>query len=348
MAARPIDDVLMCGALRCPGTSMPGVSVVIANLNGEQFLASCIDSVLAQLPLPEIVVVDNGSTDSSVEMLVSRYPGVRLIRNRANRGFAEAANQGADAATGEFLLFLNNDARLSATTLSQLSDALRRSPQTAACQPTLVRSDGTLDSAGSMLTRTGFLYHLSPDDWAHDRFGPFRFSLKGACMLVRADVFEQAGRFDESYFAYFEETDLCWRILALGYRLEHVRDATVVHDVGRTTTALFASSHIDYLSFRNRVTTIRKNGDRRFQMQVLPVHAACAILTAAAFALAGKIDNAFAILRALVWHLRPTSKARGTSSGDRRRMSGNELKPLTVRFTARNALDALREYLIRW
>ena len=326
----------------------PTISVIVVNLNGEDFLLSCIATVLAQDPVPEIIVVDNGSTDNSVELIGSTFPQVRVIRNEENLGFAGPANQGAALASGDLLLFLNNDARLMPGTLARLVDVLQGDPRVAACEPTMLRGDGKLDSAGSMFTKTGFLYNLNEDDVSSSRFGPYRFSLKGACLLVRAELFNRAGRFDDSYFAYFEETDLCWRLLAMGYRLEHVNNAVVMHDVGRTTMAIFQSAHIDYLSFRNRITTIRKNGDIRFKLRVLPIHLACCLGVAVAFAITGKRQNAFAILRALVWHLRSSSRGPYLTNRPAQPVSMGLLADVTVTLRVTVALRMLKAYLIRW
>jgi GT2 family glycosyltransferase len=323
------------------------VSVIVINLNGEDFLPSCLSSVFAQLPVPEVILVDNGSSDGSVAMVASSFPTVRIVQNSSNRGFAGPANQGAERASGDLLLFLNNDARLGADTLATLVDALDSDATAAACEPTMRRVGGELDSAGSLFTKTGFMYHVTEGDLTSKRCGAERFSLKGACLLVRADLFRRAGGFDESFFAYFEETDLCWRLLNMGGRLVHVDAALVTHDVGRTTTKVFTSPYIDYLSFRNRISTIRKNGDVRFQLRVIPIHVAGCVAVAVAFAIKGKPRNAIAILRALAWHARPSNRPLSKNE-DVRAGSLAELSGVTVRLSVASAWRMLKDYLVRW
>jgi GT2 family glycosyltransferase len=325
----------------------PTISVIVVNLNGEEFLPSCLASILTRIPVPEIIVVDNGSTDGSLELIGTHFPDVKVIRNEDNQGFARPANQGAALASGDLLLFLNNDARLGPGTLTRLVAALEADSKVAACTPTTRRSEGSLDSAGSMFTRTGFLHHLSEDDLSSGRFGAHRFSLKGACFLIRSNLFHRAGRFDESYFAYFEETDLCWRLLSLGYKLENVSDALAIHDVGRTTAAIFPSPYIDYLSFRNRISTIRKNGDTQFKIRVLPVHIACCTVVATAFIFTGKFQNALGIWRALVWHLRPSSRPSRPINASERPTS-DVLASTTVPFNWAASFRMLKDYLVRW
>jgi GT2 family glycosyltransferase len=327
---------------------VPSVSVVIVNFNGEEFISSCIGSVLAQEPVPEIVVVDNGSTDHSVSMVRELFPQVRIVLNSKNLGFAGPANQGAEAATGDLLLFLNNDARLMPTTLSTLVDALQANSKVAACQPTMMKTEGGFDSAGSMFTKTGFLHHVTDHDLASNRFGSFRFSLNGACLLVWTELFLGAGGFDASYFAYFEESDLCWRLLSMGYVVEHVENAFAVHDTGRTTGSIFPSNYIDFLSFRNRITTIRKNGDRRLKLRVLPVHVVCCLGVSVAFVLNGKPRNAAGIVRALLWHLRPIINRSRSEFRSVKPVSLEFLATSTVPFSSSAAIRMLKAYLLRW
>jgi GT2 family glycosyltransferase len=326
----------------------PRVSVIVINLNGGDFLIPSIASAFAQEPLPEVILVDNGSTDGSLQLVESAFPQVRIIRNNSNLGFAGPANQGAALASGDFLLFLNNDARLEPGVLSRLLEAVESDKTVAACEPTMRRVDGDLDSAGSLFTKTGFLYHLTEDDLTSHRFGSDRFSLKGACLLVRADLFDRAGRFDDTFFAYFEETDLCWRLINMGYRLVHVNGAEVTHDVGRTTTAVFTSSHIDYLSFRNRISTIRKNGDAWFKCRVLPIHVVGCLSVAVAFTLKGKPQNALGIMRALKWHVRRSSKHLGSKTEAVPRHSFALLSSVTVPLKLSSAIRMLKVYLVRW
>jgi GT2 family glycosyltransferase len=326
----------------------PTVSVVIVNLNGEKFISACIASVLEQIVPLEIIVVDNGSTDDSVKTLRAEFPHIKVIQNESNLGFAGPANQGAKLGCAEYLLFLNNDARLMPGALASLVTVLECDLKLAACQPTMRRNDAKLDSAGSMLSSTGFLVHVSEDDLSSERFGSRRFSLKGACLLVRSELFHQAGGFDNSFFAYFEETDLCWRLLGMGYELEHVTDALVIHDVGRTTTAIFDSAHIDYLSFRNRITAIRKNGDTRFKLRVLPVHVSVCVGVALAFSFTGKFRNALGILRAIAWHVRRWRRGSDLSGRPSQGTSANFLAAVTVPLKFETGFRMLKAYLVRW
>lgn len=324
------------------------VCVVIVNYNGVAYLERCVASVYGQSVPAEIVVVDNGSTDGSVRAIQRRFPSVRVIMNDYNVGFARGANQGAECARGDLILFLNSDARLEPGSLSVLVRYLADHSLVGACQPSLIQPNGELDSAGSFLTRSGFLYHVSQEDVVKERFPPARFALKGACLLIRAPIFRAVGGFDESYFAYLEDTDLCWRLLRAGWELHFVSAASVQHDGGRTTRAIFRSEQIDYLAFRNRITTIRKNTIGLRRSGTVVVHAALCCGVATAFALIGKWRNAGAIAKALWWQLRNRVSVDVLTEESYSGGHGTALAPPVTRFTVGSAFGLLRSYLRRW
>lgn len=327
------------------------VSVIIPNLDGEALLPDCLSSLREQAIL-ETIVVDNGSTDASVTLIEQISPEARIIRNVSNLGFAMACNQGAEQASGEYLLFYNSDVSVPPKGIERLVQALEDDPSAAACQPLLKRPDGSqLDNAGSFFTKTGFLYHVTTDELASVKSAE-RFSLQGSCLLVRRLAFETVGGFDNSYFAYFEETDLCWRLRLAGWRLIVVNDVVGIHLGGATTTRIFASAWIDYLSFRNRLTTIRKNAGLPLAVRVLPIHVVSCLAVAGAFLVKGKLANTMAIIRAVSWHLRPMPaelRATRREAQSFRQLSDQEaLGTVTVPMTFRAARKLLRTYLKRW
>lgn len=250
------------------------------------------------------------------------------------------------------LLFLNNDVEMSPGSLRSLVRQLEIQPTAGACQPTLRDADGQLDSAGSYFTKTGFLHHVTEEELTTEGLGAVtpRFALKGACFLVRRDAYISAGGFDRSYFAYFEETDLCWRMVLAGWQLLHVANTVVVHGGGRTTTRLFSSDHIDYLSFRNRLTTLRKNTELPLRLRVLPRHVAICVATGVLFLLNGKPQNCVAIFRALAWHLAHGREIRRTRAQmvPYRKLPDSAIEGVTVRAPLEARLRLLRQYLVRW
>lgn len=334
----------------------PRFSVIIPNLNGEFLLDACLRSVAASSGdhVAETTVVDNGSSDRSIEVARRALPSVRILSNETNEGFARACNQGAAAASTDYLLFLNSDVTLSPTCLSDLSRWLIRDASAAIWQPKLFREDGaTWDSAGSFFTRTGFLWHEGLGVTGRDAFSSPRdvFAVKGACMAVRRDAFAAVGGFDEDFFAYFEEADLCWRLLLAGWQVRFVPACCAFHRVGATTTTYFRPAEIDYLAFRNRITSIVKNSERRTLASVLPVHVACCLAVAACFVARGQRKNARAVLGGVVSTVRAgrtLAEKRRATQALRTRADAAYLPTLTRRMTARRALDLLRAYLPRW
>lgn len=331
------------------------VSVVIPNLNGERLLEPCLRALArSSLAATEVIVVDNGSTDRSLAVVTATLPSARVIANERNLGFATASNQGARAAEGRYVLFLNSDVVVSERCLEELVAWAEREPDAAAWQPKLLGASGeTWDSAGSYFTQTGFLWHAGLGARGAELYPAPRdvFSVKGACMLVRRDDFAAVGGFDDAFFAYFEETDLCWRLQLAGWRVRYVPAAPAYHRVGSTTTRLFAAERIDELSFRNRVVTIVKNAGGATLAQVLPVHLFLCLLTAGAFLGRGRPASARAVVRGAFSALarpRELRRSRADAQALRERPDAAFLPRVTVAMSRRRASRLLRMYLQRW
>lgn len=328
------------------------VSIVIPNLNGERLLGRCLDALRGVHA--EVILVDNGSVDRSIDVARRTLPDIKAIQNRRNLGFAKACNQGADASRGSCLLFLNSDVVLSETCLNDLMEHARADREAAAWQPKLMRADGrTWDSAGSFFTRTGFLWHEGLNETGADRFPDARdvFALKGACMLVRTEAFRAVGGFDADFVSYFEDSDLCWRLWLAGWIVRYVPVCCAYHAVGATTTRLFSSAEIDYLSFRNRISSIATNAEPRTLAVVLPLHLGVCLGIAALFAVRGRFANAAAIVRAMgfaVVNRRALFARRRSVQQLRTRRDRDFLPRLTAKLTWERARRLLRMYLPRW
>jgi GT2 family glycosyltransferase len=333
------------------------VSVVIPNLNGEALLPSCLESLNAPTHHRlDVVLVDNGSADRSIDVARSTFPGIHVVALPANEGFAPACNKGFAAADpdADFVLFLNTDVRLTPNCLDDLVDRALEEPEAGVWQPKLMRADGNgWDSAGSFFTRTGFLWHDSFEDappGASERARDV-FAAKGACFLVRRSVLDHVGGFDDSFFAYFEETDLCWRIQLAGWSVRYEPVCCAYHDVGATTTRHLRAAHIDFLSFRNRITSIVKNSGMNTLAIVLPLHIVACLASATALAVRGRRENGIAVLRALAWAARNSHRLaaeRRRTQALRTRADRAFLPHVTRRMTPRRALALLAAYLPRW
>ncbi|MFL5494125.1 MAG: glycosyltransferase family 2 protein [Gemmatimonadales bacterium] len=246
-------------------------AVVIVNWNGRHFLDACLEAVFAQTAPPELVVlVDNGSTDGSVEHLRARWPAVRVIALDRNAGVAAGNNVGIRAALGagaELVLLLNSDAGMRPAVLGELRSALNAAGEGAwAAAPKIVyQSDpDRIWSAGGAfdwwrgLSRdrgTG-----EPDRGQYDQPGDIDYS-NTCCLLVRADAFARVGLMDEAYFMYCDDSDFSARIRRAGGRIRYAPSAEVLHDVQASSggTAARPSLLALYYTTRNRGRFIARN-----------------------------------------------------------------------------------------
>jgi GT2 family glycosyltransferase len=249
------------------------VSVAIVNYNAEEELARCLTSLLASTGLGsfEVIVADNASTDGSVRMLETRFAGVRLIRSGENLGFAGASNLCWREARSSLVLFLNSDALLPEDALGRMVSIARARPEVGVLGPRLRYEDGAVQmSFGRTL---GLGAELSQKCWnaGYRRGkGPLRAAVEreysrehrvdwvsGACLLTRRDLLETVSGFDENFFMYSEDVDLCLRIRALGAEVLFTPDVEVVHLKGRS--AARNRERVLFESHRSRLYFYRKH-----------------------------------------------------------------------------------------
>ena len=241
------------------GGSQPDITVVIVSWNTRQALERCLASLqqAARQGSLEIIVVDNGSTDGSQAMVAERFPSVRLIQNRDNLGYGKAVNIGVKAGTGRHTLILNSDCELASGALAGMAGQLDRDPAVGGLFCRLLNPDGSLQPS---------VHEQFPSPWGMlgDLFGwsslrhavyrrprLHRWLLRGtlraheeerdvewgggACLLMRRSAFDAVGGFDERFFMYYEDLDLCHRLRDAGHRLRYVPTATAVHHWGEST-----------------------------------------------------------------------------------------------------------------
>jgi GT2 family glycosyltransferase len=208
------------------------VSVIIVNWNAGSALDACLESVLADEGRPEIVLVDNASSDGSVAAARAAHPDVRIVETGQNLGFAGGANRGAAAARGELLVFLNPDARLLPGAIAALATALASHPGAGIAGGGLVGAGGRWEPGAA---RFAPVRHLLLDTSAGRLAARLRRAphevdwVYGTFMAVKRDLFRRLGGFDTRYFLYGEDMDLCFRGARLGERTIHVPGARAVH-----------------------------------------------------------------------------------------------------------------------
>jgi len=234
---------------------------------------------------------------------MKRLP-VRILRSPTNVGYACANNRAWEASNSEFCLLLNNDAVI-AGSLEGAVGYLTSAPSVAACQGPVLSSDGTrIDSVGSLISRSGFLVHPHIGQAAEAALGARSvFSVKGAAMYIRSTTVKQIGLFDESAFAYFEESDFCWRARLSGWDITYSDRLPPVYHIGGATSARLSPSVYEYHSYKNRLRSILKNASWQTLVSMLPLHIAVCGLAAAGGVAAGRPGAAVNVAKAYLWNL---------------------------------------------
>ena len=222
------------------------LSIIIVNWNQRDMLADCLQSFVPKLQpnREEVIVVDNASTDGSVEMLAERYPEVRLIRNSKNRGFAAANNQGFAVARGHYLLLLNNDTLVHGDVLNRAYEYMERHADVAVMGCKVLNDDGTtqvsttqypsltnlalLTSGLWKLPWPKFLGRYQMAHWQRDDVRDVD-TISGCFMLVRESAMDQVGVLDERFFFFGEETDWCKRFRDAGWRVTFAPVGEITH-----------------------------------------------------------------------------------------------------------------------
>jgi len=236
----------------------PDVSVVIVSFNGREWLKRCLLSLASVHCSTEIIVVDNGSTDGSRELVTSEFPRVKLLANGNNRGFAAACNQGMRVATGRYHLLLNPDVEVPAGSVEALVEFLDSVPSAGAAACRLEYPGGAVwtsarswPSVWVVLLESLFVASLWPanpisrryylSDWDHLDRRPVDW-VAGACMLVRREVVREVGLLDEGFFLYCEDVDWCRRMHERGWMVWYLGDVRMVHLGGHSTKGAGANS----------------------------------------------------------------------------------------------------------
>ncbi len=268
------------------------VTVVIPNWNGRHLLPTCLAALQQQsLPDFETVVVDNGSTDGSVDWILANYPQVRVLVNQQNLGFAAAVNRGIRASDSRYVALLNSDTQVDANWLSALVSAAESDDGVGMCASKMLFADRpeVINSTGICLDLAGIAWDCrggEADDDAEQEprqvFGPC-----GGAALYRREMLEEIGLFDEDFFAYLEDVDLAWRARRAGWRALYAPSARVLHHHSATGVegSPFKSFHLG----RNKVWLLVKNYPLR---QAWAYGFACVLYDFAAvvYALIGRRD----------------------------------------------------------
>lgn len=219
------------------------VSVVIVSYNSRELLEACLASIEPE-QYDRVIVIDNASTDGSAQLIRENFPWVTLIASDKNHGYGGAANLAVASCSSKYVLLLNCDTLLQPGSLQALSEYLDLHPQAAIVGPALVGPDGTRQASCysfptplQVLLRETSLSKAWPYAQSND---PPRFAravpwVLGAALTIRKQAFESVGGFDRSFFMYYEEVDLCYRLKRSGWQTHFLPSATVTHIGGAST-----------------------------------------------------------------------------------------------------------------
>lgn len=269
--------------------SQPVLSAILVNYNAGDEMRRALQSIADEMSGHpwEAVVVDNHSADGSGDIALEFQPSVRVIRNAENVGFARGVNQGLAATSAPLVLIMNPDCRLMADAVTTLRRALQDDPRCAIVGPKILNPDGSLQGSArgdpDMLTglfgRNQLLGRLLPWLPISRRNVVSEQALKsgepsivvdwvsGACMLARRTALTEVGGFDERYFLYWEDADLCRRLRGRGYDVRYVPGATAIHRVGQSSrtaqaVAIRAFHNSAYLYYTTHVAPHRLHPKR--------------------------------------------------------------------------------------
>lgn len=252
------------------------LSIVIVSWNVQEDLSRCLRSIEENPPNSEfeVIVVDNASTDGTVETIKKDFPEVKLISNSNNRGFAVANNQGMLQAKGEYILLLNPDTIVHKDALKAMVNFLDSTSSTGLCSCRILNNDGSIQpnvrhfpSFGAMFHRYTVLKHLGllkrtrkyykMKSFSYDRYAEVD-QLTGSVLMIKKDVLEKVGNMDENFFFYFEETDLCRRIQQAGFKNCFIPDGEITH-LGQASSNMLASHKIKAMFFKSLFYYFRKH-----------------------------------------------------------------------------------------
>jgi GT2 family glycosyltransferase len=247
---------------------MKKVLIAILNWNGKKFLEQFLPTVIDYSPEADILIIDNYSTDGSVEFLQKNFPEIRVKSLDKNYGFTGGYNKGLKGENYEYFIFLNNDVEVTPGWINPMLALMMENTNISAVQPKMLQFSnkryfeysgacgGHLDKLGYPFCR-GRIFNIKEEDKNQYNLTQKIFWTCGAAMMVRSNVFFKAGGFDERFFAHMEEIDLCWRIQQMGYDIYNCPESVVYHVGGGTLAS--ESIRKNYLNFRNSLFNLMKN-----------------------------------------------------------------------------------------
>ena len=286
---------------------MKSVAVVILNYNGKQFLEQFLPTVISNSEEADIYVVDNASTDDSVDFLNINFPEIRVIVLSENKGYSGGYNEALLQIKNEFYVLLNSDVEVTPNWLKAPLSLLISDTTIGACQPKVLAfkqkdyfeyaggAGGFIDSLGFPFCRGRIFDTLEKDEGQYDDTREV-FWASGACLFLRSSVFHDLGGLDETFFAHMEEIDLCWRMKLEGHRVFYCSESHVFHVGGGTLDA--SNPKKTYLNFRNSLQMLSTNSQSKGRTTKILTRMGLDVVAITRFVLLGNWKHAMAVLKA--------------------------------------------------
>ena len=282
------------------------IAIVILNWNGSELLKRFLPSVIEHSAQARIYVIDNGSTDNSVETLQSEFKEVQVIALDKNFGFAGGYNEGLKSVNESILCLLNSDVRVEGNWIEPIND-LFKNPKIGVVQPKILdeknpeffeyagAAGGFIDYLGYPYCRGRLFSHIEKDHGQYDDEIPV-FWATGACLFIRNELFKKLKGFDERYFAHQEEIDLCWRAQRRGYQVWYTSKSKVFHLGGSTLSN--ANPFKTQLNFRNSLLNVVKNSENKLLWFIIGARLILDGVAGLFFLIQGKPKHTTAIIKA--------------------------------------------------
>ncbi|MDD5101536.1 MAG: glycosyltransferase family 2 protein [Endomicrobiaceae bacterium] len=220
----------------------PKISIVLVTRNSKSVLYDCLKSLdtkdeITSSKNSQWIIVDNGSSDGSIDEVIKLYPNIQIVKNQDNLGFAKAANQGCKVSINEYILYINTDTEIKQNSISKLYNAITSDNSIAVVGPRLIRKNGTIQKSVypeatiyTEIFKPLIKLYVSLKENCYSIKNCYSVnSLRGACFIINKKVMQSVGCFDERYFFYLEETDLFRQLKLSGKKICYLPSSQVYH-----------------------------------------------------------------------------------------------------------------------
>jgi len=283
------------------------IAVVILNWNGAKLLKQFLPSVIAYSEEATIYVADNASTDTSIEIIQSKFPQITIIKNEGNYGFAKGYNVALQQVEEDYYALVNSDIEVTENWLAPILSIFDNEPEIGIIQPKILDYKNKAffeyaGAAGGYIDKFGYPYCRGRIfDTLEKDLGQYNddvniFWASGACLFIRKDIYRELNGFDSDFFAHQEEIDLCWRAFNMGYTARYTSKSVVYHVGGATLNE--GNPRKTFLNFRNSLLMLTKNLPERKLFIILFLRLCLDGLAGIQFILKGKFKHCWAIVKA--------------------------------------------------